>query len=197
MNPPFDAELSSAHAEPSSQQAGDARPATETAADQLIHLFYPELRRIAAARMINEDRRHTWQPTALLNELYLELRKVRTLRPVQQDDADGKAAFIGFAATLMRRLLIHHARPKSNDPVQDDVESIDGKVSSFESLKEMELMLERLGKLDPLLQDVVQLKVFEGLTVPEIAERLGCSVRSVARYWNFARHWLQREMRLV
>ena len=169
----------------SNEREREFRQSDEQPADELISRFYPELRRIAAARMKTERVQHTWQPTALLSELYIELRKVRTLRPVEDGDQDGKAAFIGFAATLMRRLLIHHARPSSQRVTHDGVEQIDQQISSFESLKEMELMLERLGKLDPLLQSVVQLKIFEGLTVPEIAERLDCSVRAVARHWNF------------
>src|SRR5277367_455509 len=83
------------------------------AAGQLVELFYPELRRIAAARMQAERPGYTLQPTAVVHQLYLELIKVKALRPASSDGADEKAAFLGLAAYLMKQLLIHHARPLS------------------------------------------------------------------------------------
>src|SRR5271154_5520740 len=89
------------------------RSGDHEAAGQLVELFYPELRRIAAARMRRERSDHTLQPTAMVHQLYLELVKVKALRPASSDGADEKAAFLGLAAYLMKRLLIHHARPLS------------------------------------------------------------------------------------
>src|SRR5262249_6906260 len=83
------------------------------AAGRLVELFYPELRRIAAARMRAERPDHTLQPTAVVHQLYLELVKVKALRPTSSDGEDEKAAFLGLAAHMMKRLLIHHARPLS------------------------------------------------------------------------------------
>src|SRR5215831_16952490 len=83
------------------------------AAGRLVELFYPELRRIAAARMRAEPPGHTLQPTALVHQLYLELVKIKALRAASSGGADEKAAFLGLAAFLMKRLLIHHARPLS------------------------------------------------------------------------------------
>lgn len=163
-------------------------------ADELVEVFYVELRRLAAAQMKNEPTHHTWQPTALLNELYLELRKVQHLRRVDETDEEARAAFIGFAANLMKRLLIHHARPIAQRAKRVGMDESSSIASSFESLKEMELMLERLGDLNPQLLQIVQLKVFEGLSEMEIAKRLGTSLRSVARRWHFARHWLSTEL---
>lgn len=177
-----------------------ANPAPATgdhAADELVSVFYLELRRLAAARMKNEPTEHTWQPTALLNELYVELRKVQHLQRVDETDEQARAAFIGFAANLMKRLLIHHARPIARKVTRVGIDECLNTASSFESLKDMELMLERLGDVDPQLLHIVQLKVFEGLTEMEIAERLGTSLRSVARRWHFARHWLSTELRIA
>lgn len=164
----------------------------EQAANQLMHMFYPELRRMAAANLRRENARHSWQPTVLLNELYLELRRVRTLRPVAGDKE--RAAFLAFAGHLMKRLLIHHARPlaKRVDRVSMDAEDRSD-IPSSSSLDELEIILAKLGALDPRLREVVELKVFGGLTEPEIALKLDCAPRTVARYWHFARHWLQRE----
>ena len=83
------------------------------AAGRLVELFYPELRRIAAARMRAERPDHTLQPTAVVHQLYFELVKIKALRPASAGGADEKAAFLGLAAYLMKQLLIHHARPLS------------------------------------------------------------------------------------
>src|SRR6516225_12471674 len=82
------------------------------AAGRLVEIFYPELRRIAAVRMRAERSDHTLQPTAVVHQLYLELVKIKALRPTGSDGSpDEKAAFLGLAAYLMKQLLIHHARP--------------------------------------------------------------------------------------
>jgi len=82
------------------------------AAGQLVELLYPELRRMAAARLRMERSPHTWDPTVLVHELYLELRKIGKLQEEIKRDPDAeKQAFLGLAAFLMKRLLIQHARP--------------------------------------------------------------------------------------
>src|SRR5258707_15670606 len=87
----------------------DFRQGNPAAANELVELFYPELRRLAAVKMKGERTEHTWQPTALVNELYLELVKIKALKPPAHDEE--RAAFFGLAGHLMKRLLIHHARP--------------------------------------------------------------------------------------
>jgi len=162
------------------------------AAGRLVELFYPELRRIAAARMRAERPDHTLQPTAVVHQLYLELVKVKALRPASSDGADEKAAFLGLAAFLMKRLLIHHARPLSKRAEKVEVPDISGPHSSAEhSLLEIDDVLNRLAAIDPALRRVVELRVFEGLTREEIAREMGCGTATVARHWNFARNWLQ------
>src|SRR3954453_20282473 len=89
-------------------RSGDAESAR-----QLVQIFYPELRRIAGLHMRGERKNHTLQATALVNELYLELVRIRHLRPGIPDAEVEKAEFLRLAAHLMRRLLIHHARPLS------------------------------------------------------------------------------------
>src|SRR5436190_10114302 len=96
------------------------------AAGRLIELFYPELRRIAAARMRAERPDHTLQPTAVVHQLYLELVKVKALRPASSGGADEKAAFLGLAAYLMKRLLIHHARPLSRRAEKAELPDLPG-----------------------------------------------------------------------
>ena len=89
----------------------DLRVGRPAAAGKLIELFYPELRRLASARMQHERANHTWQPTVLINELYLELLRIKALPPGSADDAAERDAFFSLAAFLMKRLLARHARP--------------------------------------------------------------------------------------
>src|SRR5205085_9193052 len=84
------------------------RQGNPSAAAKLVELFYPELRRLASAKMQGERQGHSWQPTLLVNELYLELVKIKALQPASPDNQQEKAAFFGLAAQIMRRLLIHH-----------------------------------------------------------------------------------------
>ncbi|MGH9593750.1 MAG: ECF-type sigma factor [Bryobacteraceae bacterium] len=162
------------------------------AAGRLVELFYPELRRIAAARMRAERADHTLQPTAVVHQLYLELVKVKALRPTGSDGADEKAAFLGLAAHIMKRLLIHHARPLSKRAEKAELPDLAGPGASEQSsLVEIEDVLNRLAAINPALRRVVELRVFEGLTREEIAHEMGCGTATVARHWSFARNWLE------
>src|SRR4051794_11836982 len=87
------------------------RRGSKEAAGQLVALFYPELRRLAHSHMQRERPGHTWQPTVLVNQLYLELIKIKALGKDDRAGQDDRRAFFGLAAHLMRRLLIHHSRP--------------------------------------------------------------------------------------
>jgi RNA polymerase sigma factor (TIGR02999 family) len=171
------------------------RDGDHEAAGRLVELFYPELRRIAAARMRSERRDHTLQPTAVVHQLYLELVKVKALRPASSDGAEEKTAFLGLAAYLMKRLLIHHARPLSKRVEKAELHDMPGPCSSAEqSLVEIEDVLNRLAAINPALRRVVELRVFEGLTREEIAREMGCGTATVARHWNFARNWLEEAL---
>ena len=162
------------------------------AAGQLVDVFYPELRRIAAARMRAERPDHTLQPTAVVHQLYLELVKVKALRPASSDGADERAAFLGLAAYLMKRLLIHHARPLSRRAGKAELPDLPGPPwSNQHSLIEIDDVLNRLAAVNPALRRVVELRVFEGLTREEIGREMGCGTATVARHWNFARNWLE------
>jgi RNA polymerase sigma factor (TIGR02999 family) len=173
------------------------RQGDKHAAGKLVELFYPELRRLAQARMRSERAEHSWQPTVLVNELYLELTRIRILR---DSDADGDAereAFFRLSAHLMRRLLIHHAR-RSHRSAEDQgdlalMDLPDDRMPLVEAMAHVEGVLDRLETIDLRLRTLVELRVFEGLTGAETAERMGCSSATVTRHWNFARHWLQDE----
>jgi RNA polymerase sigma factor (TIGR02999 family) len=171
------------------------RSGEHEAAGQLVELFYPELRRIAASRMRAERPDHTLQPTAVVHQLYLELIKVKALRPASSGGADEKAAFLGLAAYLMKQLLIHHARPLSRRAEKAELGDLPGPHSPGEhSLVEIDDVLNRLATINPALRRVVELRVFEGLTRDEIAHEMGCGPATVARHWSFARNWLEEAL---
>jgi RNA polymerase sigma factor (TIGR02999 family) len=168
-------------------RAGDSR-----AGGQLIEVFYPELKRLAAGHLLGERKEHSWQPTLLVNELYLELIKIKALPPPDRDRNNEKGAFFALAGQIMKRLLIHHARPLSSKAQK--VPLWEGLcLGGDASIVEVEQLLSRLSAIKPQVRTVVEMKVFEGLTAEEIAPRLGCSVVTVNRYWQFARHWLRKE----
>jgi RNA polymerase sigma factor (TIGR02999 family) len=172
------------------------RRGDKRAADELVEIFYPQLRRLANSRMRKESSGHSWQATLLVNELYLELIKIRALPAPESDGGDGKAAFFGLAAHLMRRLLIHHARPLHAKAVKVELD-YSAATSGTESVAEIEMALSRLNAIRPRLRAIVELKVFEGMTLDEVALQLGCSSATVTREWYFARHWLQKELALL
>jgi RNA polymerase sigma factor (TIGR02999 family) len=168
------------------------RGGDSAAGARLIELFYPELKRLAARQLMGERKEHSWQPTLLVNELYLELVRIKALPPKEGERHNEKAAFFALAGQIMRRLLIHHARPLANKaqkvPLWEEM-----KAGSDVSLVGVEDILTRLGTIKPAIRTVVEMKVFEGLTAEEIALQLGCAVVTVNRYWQFARHWMRKE----
>lgn len=177
------------------RRMAEFRSGSREAAEELIELFYPELRRLAAAQMIRERPGHTWQPTALVNELYLELIKIKALEGSGVRAREEKQAFFALAAHLMKRLLILHSRPLYRRVEQvkvDESEFPAGTAPDVNALQDVEAALSGLGAIDPDLRLLVELKVFEGVTMEQIAERLHCSERTAARRWDFARHWLEK-----
>jgi RNA polymerase sigma factor (TIGR02999 family) len=177
------------------QLMADFRGGKREAANRLVELFYPELRRLAAKRMKHERRDHTWQPTALINELYVELARIKALPPPGPDAESEKAAFLGLAGVMMKRLLIHHSRPLYRRTPKSPVpEEWDPPAPDDRDLMEIEDLLARLGRIHPVLPQIVEMKIFEDLESKEIAARLGCSERTVARRWEFARQWLEEAL---
>jgi RNA polymerase sigma factor (TIGR02999 family) len=178
---------------------GEFRRGEQHAAGRLVELLYPDLRRLAQGHMNREKADHTWQPTALVNELFMELVKVRELKAPEGVNPKEKEAFLGFASHLMRRLLVGHARRlyRRVEKTHWD-ETSEGDLPRAkewtESLAMVRQVLDQLEEINPRLRSVVELRVFEGLSGDEIAERLGCTRRTVVRDWTFARQMLATEL---
>ena len=169
------------------------RQGSRDAKRELVATLFPELRRLAALKMKRERVNHTLQPTALVGELYLELLKIRGLEDRALADDQEKAAFLGLAGQIMNRMLIHHARPLARRVQRVEIEEESAIDSGLEALNNVESALNGLEQIDPRFRAVVEMKIFEGCTGDEIAQRLQCSPRSVVSYWNFARNWLSKE----
>ena len=173
----------------------DFRKGDRAAAGQLIELLYPELRRLAASKMRGERAEHTWQPTVLVNELYLALVRTNALHGGGNSDDEEQAVFLRLAGHIMKHLLIDHARPLYRRAAKVELKEAPAfDDSDAESLQFVEHTLSRLAAVDPKLRTVIELRVFVGLTGDEIAGRLDCSPRTVANYWAFAKNWLEKEL---
>src|SRR5690349_19577875 len=146
----------------------ELRHGSVAAKRELVKVLYPELRRVAAFKMKRERANHTLQPTAIVNELYLELLKIRGLSDREYVDAEERAAFMRLAGKVMDRLLTHHARRLSSRVERIELEeSDDFSDSGAEGLQRVEDALGKLEAIDPRLRAVVEMRVFEGLTGEE------------------------------
>lgn len=161
------------------------------AAEQLLPLVYDELRKLAATRLEQERPGQTLQPTALVHEAYLRLVDVKT---AQQFNSRGH--FFAAAAKAMRRILINRARDKQRlkrggdrTRVQFDLLNDPG-TAPDDQLLELDDALNSLTSTNPQAAELVKLRYFAGLTLPEAAAMLGLSTRSASRLWAFARAWL-------
>ena len=170
-------------------QSGDP-----TASEKLLPLVYKELHRLATSYMRRERGDHTLQPTALLNETYLRLIGDTT-------NFQNRAHFIGFAAQVMRHVLVDHARAHNAAMRGGNlrrVELEEGVAISKERSGEilaLDEALNELEKVSPRQAKVVELRYFAGLSVEEIASMLEIGPRSVEREWASARVWLFERMR--
>ena len=170
--------------------AGDRQAATD-----LLPLVYGELRKLAAVRIAAEAPGQTLQPTALVHQAYLRL--------VGPDDAarwDGRGHFFAAAAEAMRRILVESARRKASHKHGGDRHRVDldgGLLAPAETREDLVALDEALNKLaatDQQAADLVQLRYFAALPLPEIAQLLGISPRTCDRLWAFARAWLHQEL---
>jgi RNA polymerase sigma factor (TIGR02999 family) len=169
--------------------AGDSK-----ATDELLPLVYDELRGLAAKHLAGERPNHTLQPTALVHEAYLRL-----VGPGEVT-WDNRAHFFGAAARAIRRILTDYARARDSakrgggwSRVSVDELRIAAPEAGVDLLA-LDEALDRLAELDAQKSKVVELRFFAGLTAEETALALGVSPSTVARDWQFARVWLQREL---
>lgn len=173
---------------------GEWSRGNSNALNTLIPLVYAELRRIAARQLRREAAGHTLQPTALVHEVYLRLVDQRHV------DWQDRAHFFGVAAQVMRRILVDHARRRSATKRGEGVRCVsidavkDVAASSEIPILALDSALDRLGKIDPELARIVELRAFGGVTIEEAAYVLKVSPSTAKRDWRTAKAWLTREL---
>lgn len=163
--------------------------------EKLLPLVYDELRKLAVHKLRNEAPGITLQATALVHEAYLRL-----VTPSQANVWDGRGHFFAAAAESMRRILVENARRKqrlchggAHQRVQYDENSLATPDFNFDLIA-LDETLTRFEQIEPLKAQVVKLRYFGGLSMPEIAETLNVSLATVERWWDFSRSWLFAEM---
>ncbi len=170
------------------------RNGDKSALDEMTPVLYEELRRVARRLLSAERTDHTLQPTALVHEAYLRL--------IDQHSVDwrNRAHFLGMAATMMRRILINHAKAQQAAKREGFAHaiSLEDAFGVFTNpqvdLLDLDQSLEKLTNLDPQQGKVVELRYFGGLSIEETAEVLGISPATVKREWGTARLWLLQQM---
>jgi RNA polymerase sigma factor (TIGR02999 family) len=170
-------------------------PGDPHAAEQLLPLVYAELRTLAAQRLAGEKPGQTLEATALVHEAYLRL--------VGQGEGrhwDGRGHFFAAAAEAMRRILVENARRKRGPKHGGRLQRIDADLSLISArdasvdVLALDEALTRLAEESPVRAELVKLRFFAGLKVPDAAEVLGISLATAERYWTYARTRLYAEL---
>jgi RNA polymerase sigma factor (TIGR02999 family) len=170
-------------------QAGDRE-----AADQLLPLVYDELRKLARSRLAQLPPGQTLQPTALVHEAYLRLLGKQDLH------LESRRHFFFAAARAMRDILVEQARSKAGPTrggdrrrveLREAAAVVEPPVADVLALHEA---LADLEKDDPLKAEIVNLRYFAGMSVPETAQVLGMSERTLHRHWRFIKAWLRSRL---
>jgi RNA polymerase sigma factor (TIGR02999 family) len=168
------------------------------AAAQLLPLVYDELRKLAAAKLAQERPGQTLQATALVHEAYLRLVDVE-----QAQHFNSRGHFFAAAAEAMRRILVDNARRKQSKkrggdgaPAQRvclDLDQLAAASSErLDDVLDIDAAIAGLADADPEAAELVKLRYFAGLTIPQAAAALGVSPRSADLLWAYARAWLLR-----
>jgi RNA polymerase sigma factor (TIGR02999 family) len=164
------------------------RRGDEGAGERLLRNVYVELKRIAAAQFRAERREHTLQPTAVVHEAYVRLLGQREI------DWRDRAHFFGLAATMMRRVLVDHARARNSAKRRagaDAVTTLSARGGPDVELLDLDRALSALAERYPRQTRVVELRYFADLEIEDIATCLEVSPATVKRDWQFARAWLR------
>jgi RNA polymerase sigma factor (TIGR02999 family) len=165
------------------------------AAEQLLPLVYGELRRFAAHKLAQEPPGQTLDATALVHEAYLKL-----VGGPETRRWESHRHFFAAAAEAIRRILVDRARHKRSQKAGGELVRRDLEESEFaapevtDDLLAVDEALNGLAAVDPQAAELVKLRYFAGLSIPEAAQALGISPRSADRVWVYARAWLHEAL---
>ncbi|MFN7923340.1 MAG: ECF-type sigma factor [Bryobacteraceae bacterium] len=170
------------------------RTGDDAALNELLPRVYSELHRMAASHLNRQGSGHTLQPTALIHEAYIRLATR------EQPSWNDRTHFFAVAASIMRQVLVDHARKKRAQkrdcgPVVALDEGTAARVGErFLSLLTIHTAIESLERLDPRKARILDLRVFGGLDLKETAEAMGVSVPTIVRESRLANAWLARAL---
>lgn len=176
------------------QLLGELKRGNRQAEERLIPLVYSELRRIAASYLRKEAANHSFQPTALVHEAYLRLTRM------EEVDWQGRSHFFAVSATVMRRILVDHARANLAGKRGQGWDAVSLNEAIFPAperapeIVALDQALEELAKLDERQSKIVELRFFAGMSEEETGNVLGISTRTVKRDWRIAKAWLYKEL---
>jgi len=165
------------------------------AAEQLLPLVYDELRKLAAQKLAQEKPGQTLQATALVHEAYLRLVDVK-----EAQHWNSRGHFFAAAAEAIRRILVDRARHKGSHKsgggrARQDLDALEIALPEIpEDLLALDEALNKLAASDKKAADLVHLRFFVGMSLPEAAQVLGISPRTADRLWAYARAWLHQEI---
>jgi RNA polymerase sigma factor (TIGR02999 family) len=165
-----------------------ARGGDRAAMDQLVALLYPELHRMARARLARNATITLLDTTGMVHETYLRLHKASRI------EAESHGQFMAYVAQVMRSVIVDFARKRRADrrgggaaEVTLSTELIEGMPSTDDEIVRINDALLELESTDPRLKQLVEMRYFVGLGDPEIAEALGITDRTVRRDWQRAK----------
>ena len=165
------------------------------ASEKLLPLVYEELRRLAAQKLANEKPGQSLQATALVHDAYLRLVDVQTAQ-----HWNSRGHFFAAAAEAMRRILVERARRNARVKHgggldRQDLDELDiAAPAPPEEILALDQALDKLVLTNKEAAELVKLRYFVGLTIPEAATILGVSPRKANQLWAYARAWLLAEM---
>jgi RNA polymerase sigma factor (TIGR02999 family) len=166
------------------------------AAEKLLPLVYDELRRLASQRLAGEAPGQSLLSSDLVHEAYLRLVGEGDLK-----QWDSRAHFFAAAAEAMRRILVEKARRRKRlkhggGRLRVDLEAVGSLAKEpSEDIEALDEALTKLAAEDPAKAELVKLRFFAGLTMPEIARVLKISLATAERHWTYARTWLYAELK--
>ena len=184
----------SVHSEQITRLLLEMRNGNQQAGEDVIPLVFDQLRRVARKLLHDERKDHTLQPTALVDDVLIRLIGPKSL------EWQSRAHFFSVAATVMRHILIDHARAHRANKRGGELTKVpldEGLVYEWrqpEALLELDRALDRLAAYDERMSKIVEMRFFAGMTEEEIALVIQKSAKTVKRDWHFARDWLYSEM---
>jgi len=163
--------------------------------DRLFSLMYDDLRRLAGRFLKNEPMRNRLSSSSLVHQAYM--------RMIDQSRINwrGKTHFFAIGATVMRRILVDHARKNrslkrgGNWERRQLTDEVTFQLHRDDDVVALDDLLKTLVNLNPRQAKIVELRFFGGMTMREISTEVNLGLRTVEKEWAMARAWMRRELR--